>query len=297
MEKTLYPLHDRIFACLAGSAIGDAMGGPVEGLTPAEISERHGIVDRLLPYPASRPPSFHGPFSTEAVDYSDDTRLAKLICAGLITSGGIMAIAPVPAPAAAVPTPTGLLDAVRSGNEPEVLRLLRDGANLDERGEHGRTALHFACAAGHVSIVRDLLLFGDDINRKDFNKTTALHFAAWENHIDIVDLLLDWGIFPEETEGSGWTALHDSVRKEFHDIPLRILAKARGLVCEDSLARELKLLHGEDRFLRLLEIMSEYHIALGSIGICGHGLLYDAKKRGYSRAAKYLREKGVTHEE
>ena len=565
MEKTLNPLHDRILASLAGSAIGDAMGGPVEGLSPVEISERYGVVDHLMPYLSTCPPSFHGPFSTNAGDYTDDTRLAKLICTGLIssggiplpgdldrvickaffesksplergfleeyaqkalfgadkesfggkaTNGGIMAIAPVgvlfpgdpqrtfdtafrilsmatgsariSAAAAAAcisvamtgdgsagdavsaglaaaeerihrnegnywhygtmyprvggwtlglarkavaiaaeytdplnaefrdrlykeigqtffadgdetlavavamfvaaggdfrgavmgavnygkdcdsyaavagalagamkgtdsipkewlaaieardsvpkigyladglcstiasrmrrehggayrltpwkaakttPTPTGLLDAARSGNEPEVLRLLREGANFDERGEHGRTALHVACAAGHLAIVKALLLFGDDINKKDFNKTTALHFAAWENHLDIVDLLLDWGIFPEETEGSGWTALHDSVRKEFHDIPVRILAKTRGLVREDSLTKELELLHGENRFLMLLEIMSEYHVALDSIGICGHGLLYDAKKRGYSRAAKYLRDKGVTNED
>ncbi len=565
MKKSLHALHDRIVACLYGSAIGDAMGGPVEGLSPAEIAERHGIVDRLLPYPASRPPSFHGPFGTGTGDYTDDTRLAKLICTGLIssggipvagdlnrvickaffkgempleqgfleeyalkalyggdkesfggkaTNGGIMAIAPVgvlfpgdprrsfdtafrilsmatgsarisaaaaaacisaamkdnvsaveavmaglaaaeerllraegnywhygsmyprvggwtlglarkavlialeyndplndrfrdrlygeigqpffadgdetlavaaamfvaaggdfkgavigsvnygkdcdsyaavagamagalkgteaipeewlepielhdkspdigyladglcatvvsrmrresegfkslaPWKTAAVPPmPGGLLDAARSGNETEVLKLLASGADLDERGEHGRTALHIACAAGHASIVRSLLIFGDDINRKDFNRTTALHFAAWENHLDIVDLLLDWGIFPEETEGSGWTALHDSVRKEFHDIPLRILAKTRGLARETSLAGELELLHGEDRFLKLLQIMSDYHIALDSIGICGHGLLYDAKKRGYSRAAEYLRDKGVTHED
>ncbi len=565
MKKSLHTLHDKIIACLAGSTIGDAMGGPVEGFSPAEIAERHGTVDRLLPYPASRPPSFHGPFGTGAGDYTDDTRLAKLICAGLIssggipvagdlnrvicqaffksempleqgfleeyalkalyggdkesfggkaTNGGIMAIAPVgvlfpgdplrtfdaafrilsmatgsarisAAAAAAVISaamkdkisavdavmsglaaaeervhrtegnywhygtmyprvggwtlglarkavaialeykdplnpdfrnrlykeigqsffadgdetlaialamfvasggdfkgavtgavnygkdcdsyaavagamagalkgteaipeewlkpielhdespeigyladglcatiasrmrreskgiaglapwktpdsphvPAGLLDAARSGNETEVLKLLVSGADLDERGEHGRTALHVACAAGHASIVRILLIYGDDINRKDSNKTTALHFAAWENHLDIVDLLLDWGIFPEETEGSGWTALHDSVRKEFHDIPLRILAKTRGLAREASLAGELELLHGEDRFLKLLQIMSDYHIALDSIGICGHGLLHDAKKRGYSRAAEYLRGKGVTHED
>jgi len=193
--------------------------------------------------------------------------------------------------------PTGLLDAAHSGNEPAVLKLLRQGADLDERGEHGRTALHYACAAGHISIVKALLLFGDDINKKDFNKTTALHFAAWENHIDILDLLLDWGIFPEETEGSGWTALHDSVRKEFHDIPIHILVKARGLVHGDAIIQELKFLSGEDRFLRLLGILSQYQVALDAVGICGHGLLYDAKARGYHRAEEYLRKEGVTYED
>lgn len=564
METVYHLLHDRILGCVLGSAIGDAMGGPVEGLEPDEISARYGIVHRLLPYPPSRPPSFHGPFGTEAGDYTDDTRLAKLFCAGLIpsggiplsgdldrvigkayhdsesilergfleeyalkayygpekesfggkaTNGGIMAIAPIgvlfpgdpqrafdtafrilsmatgsarisaAAAAACVsaamrgdgsageavsrglaaaeervhrtegvfwhygdmyprvggwslglarkataiaagyddplsaelrdrlreetgqpffadgdetlavalamfvaaggdyrgavigavnygkdcdsyaavagalagalnglaaipaawletmegrdaspkirylaeglcatiaarmrresesalplipgigiekkPKPSGLLDAARSGNESETLRLLRAGADVGERGEQGRTALHLACAAGHRDIVKALLLFGDDINRKDSNETTALHFAAWENHRGIVELLLDWGIFPEETEGKGWTALHDSVRKEYHDIPILILEKTRLLSRGDALRKELELLRGEDRFLRLLEILSECQVALDSIGICGHGLLHDAKERGYVRAAKFLRDKGVQDE-
>jgi Ankyrin repeat. len=141
------------------------------------------------------------------------------------------------------------------------------------------------------------LLFGDDINKKDFNKTSALHFAAWENHIDIVDMLLDWGIFSEETEGKGWTALHDSVRREYHDIFIHILAKARGLTDGAAVMRELERSRGEERFLKLLKILSDYHVSLDAIGICGHGLLYDAKTRGYHRAEEYLRNKGVTYEE
>ncbi|MGB4571493.1 MAG: ADP-ribosylglycohydrolase family protein [Rectinemataceae bacterium] len=562
MENTLHPLQNRIVGCLIGSAVGDAMGGPVEGLSSAEITERYGVVDRMLPYPPCVPPSFHGPFGSRAGEFTDDTRLAKLLCAGLIssgalprsgdlnrvicaayfsagsvlergfleeyalkaiygagkesfggkmTNGAIMAIAPVgvlfpgdplrtfdaafdilsmatgsariSAAAAAAcisaamtgegkaldavlrgldaaeervhraegnywhyghmyprvggwslalarkavaiasayrdplsaefrnrlveeigqpffadgdetlavalamfvaadgdfrsavigavnygrdcdsyaavagaiagafngssaippewaeavetcdspprlryladglcasiasrirreqgavqllpvghPTPAtgaGLLDAVRAGDTGAVARLLSEGAGLDERGQHGRNALHLACAAGHFDIVKTLLLFGADINGKDSNRTTALHFAAWENHIDIVDLLLDWGIFPEETEGKGWTALHDSVRKEYPDIPLRILAKTRGLTCESRMREELEALRGEDRFQRLLEILSDYHIELGAIGICGHGLLHDAKERGYLRAAGFLLGKGVADE-
>lgn len=35
-------LEDRIAGCLAGAAVGDALGGPVEGWTPEQIAERHG---------------------------------------------------------------------------------------------------------------------------------------------------------------------------------------------------------------------------------------------------------------
>ncbi|MFF1418780.1 ADP-ribosylglycohydrolase family protein [Streptomyces sp. NPDC058280] len=39
---TALPLDDRITGCLIGAAVGDALGGPVEGYSPAQIVERHG---------------------------------------------------------------------------------------------------------------------------------------------------------------------------------------------------------------------------------------------------------------
>ena len=35
-------LEDRVTGCLVGAAVGDALGGPVEGWTPEQIAERHG---------------------------------------------------------------------------------------------------------------------------------------------------------------------------------------------------------------------------------------------------------------
>jgi ADP-ribosylglycohydrolase len=35
-------LHDKAAGCLVGSAVGDALGGPTEGLTPAQIRQRWG---------------------------------------------------------------------------------------------------------------------------------------------------------------------------------------------------------------------------------------------------------------
>ncbi|KIF71857.1 crystallin [Streptomyces sp. AcH 505] len=35
-------LEDRVTGCLVGAAVGDALGGPVEGWSPEQITERHG---------------------------------------------------------------------------------------------------------------------------------------------------------------------------------------------------------------------------------------------------------------
>lgn len=75
-------LYDRVYGCLIGSAIGDAMGGPVELLDHDEISERHGQVTDLLPYTIE--PNAHGPWGTHAGVYTDDTRLAKILASAMI---------------------------------------------------------------------------------------------------------------------------------------------------------------------------------------------------------------------
>jgi hypothetical protein len=194
------------------------------------------------------------------------------------------------------PSKPGIAAAVREGDAEKVSRLISEGADPSDRGEIGRTGLHLACAAGRIDIVQMLLFAGANINEKDDNMTTALHFAAWENHIDIVDLLLDWGIFGEEREGKGWTALHDAVRKEYVDISLRILSKTRGLAMEADKVKTLEKLKGDERFIGLLRILAEYGVNLGANGICTHGLLHDAKERGYARSIQFLRVKGIPDE-
>ncbi|MEV8019487.1 ADP-ribosylglycohydrolase family protein [Streptomyces sp. NPDC086554] len=42
MEPPAVSLPERVTACLVGAAVGDALGGPVEGYSPEQILERHG---------------------------------------------------------------------------------------------------------------------------------------------------------------------------------------------------------------------------------------------------------------
>lgn len=85
IERTA--LFDRIYASLLAGAIGDAMGGAVEGLDAAEIAARFGRVDTFLPY--HRGPSFHGAFGTAPGLYTDDTRLRLLLCQAAIDAGDL----------------------------------------------------------------------------------------------------------------------------------------------------------------------------------------------------------------
>ena len=84
MKDTM--LFKKTYGCLMGGAIGDAMGGPVEGLHYKEIQKRHGKVMELLPYPAENPAWDRG---TAPGSYTDDTHLKHIVCQAVIRTGGV----------------------------------------------------------------------------------------------------------------------------------------------------------------------------------------------------------------
>jgi ADP-ribosylglycohydrolase len=81
------PLFDRVYATLMLGAIGDAMGGAVEGLDHREIAARWGRIETFLPF--QREPSYHGAFSTAPGTYTDDTRLRMLLCRAIIEADDV----------------------------------------------------------------------------------------------------------------------------------------------------------------------------------------------------------------
>ncbi len=85
IEETV--LFDKIFASMLGGAIGDAMGGPVEGGHYERIGERYGIVDSLLAY--DEPPDYHSHFATAPGTITDDTRLKHILCQAIIARGDL----------------------------------------------------------------------------------------------------------------------------------------------------------------------------------------------------------------
>lgn len=87
MEDTR--LFRKVYGCMLGGAIGDALGGPVEHWTPEKIREVYGgNLDRYVPY--DRPPSYHAQFGEgERIGaYTDDTRLKHVFCDAIFKAEG-----------------------------------------------------------------------------------------------------------------------------------------------------------------------------------------------------------------
>lgn len=84
MEGTA--LFSKVYGCLLGGAVGDALGGPVELWSTEKIRETYGNLDRFVPY--DREPSHHGQFRNALGVTTDDTRLKHLLCRAILNAGG-----------------------------------------------------------------------------------------------------------------------------------------------------------------------------------------------------------------
>ncbi|KAF8537052.1 ankyrin repeat-containing domain protein [Trichophaea hybrida] len=96
--------------------------------------------------------------------------------------------------------------------------LLQKGANVNERGEDGRSALHDA-VLGSPEIVRLLLEHGADIDARDYSTELPLYTAVLNNRAHSVQLLLESGASSEvgdmptlhlAVEISGWNSPKDT---------------------------------------------------------------------------------------
>jgi ankyrin repeat protein len=76
------------------------------------------------------------------------------------------------------------------GAHPEKLALLLEhGADVNAIGGKGRTALHYAAAAGHREVVELLLAHNADVTLRDDAGLSARHLAVARGHEDVAALL------------------------------------------------------------------------------------------------------------
>lgn len=70
-------LFKKIYGCLIGGLVGDAMGGPSEGMNYRDVEQRFGKITRLMDY-RGRP----------AGSATDDSALKHMLCKAIIRKGG-----------------------------------------------------------------------------------------------------------------------------------------------------------------------------------------------------------------
>ena len=83
--------------------------------------------------------------------------------------------------------------AVKNGNEQEVIRLLNDGADINQPSIADWTPLAHAADLGHYDIVKLLIEKGANVNLCDNDGLSPLHWAKERGHMNIVQLLIEHG--------------------------------------------------------------------------------------------------------
>ncbi|XP_069885797.1 ankyrin repeat domain-containing protein 26-like isoform X2 [Dipodomys merriami] len=102
--------------------------------------------------------------------------------------------------------------AASTGKVEKLVSILDSGKiHVDNRDKKNRTALHFACACGHVKVVTFLIANDCEIDLCDSDNSTALIKAVQCQEEECATILLKHGADSNIEDVSGFTALHYAV--------------------------------------------------------------------------------------
>ena len=122
-----------------------------------------------------------------------------------------------------------LLTAVSVNDKATVIKLMRGGADVNERyTDTGRNAVSEAVILGYEDIVKMLIISGSDINATDNKGNTALHNAVISGRVKLVQMLIDTGVDVNRSNAASKTPL-DEAQKIKHEEINKILLAAGAL--------------------------------------------------------------------
>lgn len=90
----------------------------------------------------------------------------------------------------------GLHAAAAKGDITELHELVRQNIDLDQRDDHGRTALHIAAHGAHHAFVRELAKAGANMLAKDSRQYDIITIAAVRDDVEMVKLAVSLGADP-----------------------------------------------------------------------------------------------------
>ena len=117
---------------------------------------------------------------------------------------------------------TPLCLAAFAGDVPEMRRLLRGGASVNQTSPRGMTPLYVAAQAGRVKAVKVLLAHKADVDKATDAGATPLFIAAQQGHTDVMMILLANKADFNKVDNEGATPLYVAAQKG-HTVAAKIL--------------------------------------------------------------------------
>ena len=154
-----------------------------------------------------------------------------------------------------------MLDAAASGEITKLTSILSDGTDINECDHYGRTAMHLACAEGHLQMVAYLINLRANVSGEDKSGREPLNEAIENGHGKIVSILVQNGAELTQEGKSNYEG------------------KMRGYACDGNLNGLMKLI--------------ECGVSPFSVDYLGRTLLHVAVDHGHLDLTKQLISEGL----
>jgi ankyrin repeat protein len=87
-----------------------------------------------------------------------------------------------------------LLDYSETGDLTGVKKCIKNGADVNYKGDYGWTPLMLSSGYGHLKIVKVLIEKGADVNCRNNYGNTPLMESSYQGHLEIVKVLIENGV-------------------------------------------------------------------------------------------------------
>ncbi|MCC7036746.1 MAG: ankyrin repeat domain-containing protein [Alphaproteobacteria bacterium] len=174
----------------------------------------------------------------------------------------------------------------------DVRSMLEHGADLNQRGDQGRTPLMIAARRGFTDSLREIAAKDDNLSRTDRHGWNALMHAAMEGHFDAAKTLIDARMPVTLRSSSGYTALDVALVGGGNEEPLSaerlrlaVLLVQNGASLHQKNEKEispveyLKMNGEEDAIKQLTAAAAQYDITLARTAVVGKGVTAPAVAR------------------
>ncbi|XP_012935591.2 serine/threonine-protein phosphatase 6 regulatory ankyrin repeat subunit A, partial [Aplysia californica] len=113
--------------------------------------------------------------------------------------------------------------ACETGNRPAITALIEKGAIIRDTDTFFRNTLMVAAIGGYSDIVEDLIKMGIQVETKDKERNTALHYACAHGHLTTVSALLHHGAKVSDINVYGQSPLDMAVDREMSDVAVFLM--------------------------------------------------------------------------
>lgn len=177
--------------------------------------------------------------------------------------------------------------AVRYRDLEAVIRLVENGANLNQTNLEGKTALHYA---KDLAIARYLLEKGAPIQLPDASGRTILHYAVQYNHFDLVKLLIEQGAYLDSQDKEGDTPLLLAADAEHFDMVAFLLTAGADATLKGKYDNTVLLYAAHHDRLDIVELCLKF--GADPLAICSlthmSGLLFAARNGNIAMTQRFL---------